>query len=50
MELIYMDDDIVVAIKPARVLPKDEPGGMPDLVREALGNPKADIRTVHRLD
>ena len=50
MELIYVDDDIVVALKPARVLSTDEPGGMPDLVRESLGNPKADIRTVHRLD
>ena len=50
MELIYVDDDIVVAIKPARVLSTDEPGGMPELVRESLGNPKADIRTVHRLD
>ena len=50
MELIYVDDDIVVAIKPSRVLSTDEAGGMPTLVREALGNPKADIRTVHRLD
>ena len=50
MELIYVDSDIVVCIKPARVLSTDEPGGLPDLVREALGNPKADIRTVHRLD
>ena len=50
MELIYVDDDIVVALKPARVLSTDEPGGMPELVRESLGNPKADIRTVHRLD
>lgn len=50
MELIYLDEDIVVAIKPARVLSTDEPEGMPDLVREALGNPKADVRTVHRLD
>jgi 23S rRNA pseudouridine1911/1915/1917 synthase len=50
MELIYVDDDIVVAIKPASVLSTDEAGGMPTLVREALGNPKADIRTVHRLD
>lgn len=50
MELIYVDDDIVVAIKPSRVLSTDEPGGMPELVRESLGNPKADIRTVHRLD
>lgn len=50
MELIYQDNDIVVAIKPPRVLSTDEPGGMPDLVREALGDPKADVRTVHRLD
>lgn len=50
MELIYQDADIVVCIKPARVLSTDEPGGLPELVREALGNPKADVRTVHRLD
>lgn len=50
MELIYVDNDIVVCIKPARVLSTDEPGGLPELVREALGNPKANIRTVHRLD
>ena len=50
MELIYQDADIVVCIKPARVLSTDEPGGVPDLVREALEDPKADVRTVHRLD
>lgn len=50
MELIYQDKDIVVCIKPARVLSTDEPGGLPELVREALGNPQADVRTVHRLD
>ena len=50
MELIYVDADIVVCIKPARVLSTDEPGGLPDLVREALGDPRADVRTVHRLD
>lgn len=50
MELIYQDEDIVVAIKPPRVLSTDEPGGMPGLVREALGDSKADVRTVHRLD
>ena len=50
MELIYVDKDIVVCIKPARVLSTDEPGGLPDLVREALGDGNADIRTVHRLD
>ena len=50
MELLYCDKDIVVCIKPARVLSTDEPGGLPDLVREALGDSKADVRTVHRLD
>lgn len=50
MELIHVDRDIVVCIKPARVLSTDEPGGLPDLVREALGDPNANIRTVHRLD
>ena len=50
MELIYRDNDIVVCVKPARVLSTDEPGGMPELVRQELGDPKADVRTVHRLD
>ena len=50
MELVYVDDDILVCLKPARVLSTDEPGGVPGLCREALGNPKADVRTVHRLD
>jgi 23S rRNA-/tRNA-specific pseudouridylate synthase len=50
MELVYADDDILVCLKPPRVLSTDEPGGVPDLAREALGNPKADVRTVHRLD
>ena len=50
MDFIYEDDSILVCIKPARVLSTDEPGGMPELIRNALGDPKADIRTVHRLD
>ena len=50
MEIIYQDGDIVVCIKPPRVLSTDEPGGMPELVRQALGDAKADVRTVHRLD
>ena len=50
MELIYCDADVVVAVKPARVLSTDEPGGMPELVRQALGEPDGDVRTVHRLD
>ena len=50
MELLYTDEDILVCLKPARVLSTDEPGGVPDLAREALEDPKADVRTVHRLD
>ena len=50
MDFIYQDDDIIVCIKPPRVLSTDEPGGLPELVRQALGDEKADIRTVHRLD
>lgn len=50
VEILYQDSDILVCIKPARVLSTDEPGGLPGLVREALGDPKADVRTVHRLD
>ena len=50
MEILYQDKDILVCIKPARVLSTDEPGGLPELVRQALGDEKADVRTVHRLD
>lgn len=50
MEILYQDQDILVCIKPARVLSTDEPGGLPDLCREALGDKNADVRTVHRLD
>ena len=50
LEILYTDPDILVCIKPARVLSTDEPGGLPSLVRTALGNGKADVRTVHRLD
>lgn len=50
MEIIYLDSDIVVCVKPARVLSTDEAGGLPDLIRQTLDDSKADIRTVHRLD
>lgn len=50
MEIIYQDRDIIVCIKPAGVLSTDEPGGLPELVRQALGDPGANVRTVHRLD
>ncbi len=48
MEILYQDNSIVVCVKPPRVLSTDEPGGMPELVRQALGT--EDVRTVHRLD
>lgn len=50
MEILYQDSQILVCIKPPRVLSTDEPGGLPELIRDALGDPSADIRTVHRLD
>ena len=50
MDILYQDNSILVCIKPAGVLSTDEPGGVPELVRQALGDPKACVRTVHRLD
>lgn len=48
MEIIYQDNRVVVAVKPAGILSTDEPGGMPSLLRQVLGTDC--IRTVHRLD
>jgi 23S rRNA pseudouridine1911/1915/1917 synthase len=50
MEILYEDDRILVCIKPYGVLSTDEPGGMPSLLREHLGDAAATVRTVHRLD
>ena len=51
MELLYTDNRIVVCLKPAGVLSTDEPGGMPELLRRALGEGEAGcVRVVHRLD
>lgn len=50
LEIIYQDKRVLVAIKPAGVLSTDEPGGMPELLRKELGDEKACVRTVHRLD
>lgn len=50
MEILYADGAVLVCVKPAGVLSTDEPGGLPELVREALGDARADVRTVHRLD
>lgn len=50
MQIIYIDNEIIVAVKTAGVLSTDEPGGMPELVRRELQDVSADVRTVHRLD
>ena len=50
MEIVYQDSAVLVCVKPAGVLSTDEPGGLPELVRASLGEPEADVRTVHRLD
>lgn len=47
MKILYLDEDIVVYEKPPRILSTDEPGGLPELLRQELGG---EIRTVHRLD
>ena len=47
-KIIHVDPAFVVCIKPPRVLSTDEPGGVPDLCRDALG--EQNFRTVHRLD
>ena len=40
MDILYQDNSILVCIKPAGVLSTDEPGGVPELVRQTLGDPK----------
>ena len=50
MEIVYLDDAVIVCIKPAGVLSTDEPGGLPGLLRQELGDESSDVRTVHRLD
>lgn len=48
--IVYQDESLLVCIKPSGVLSTDEPGGLPELLRAALGDEKACVRTVHRLD
>ena len=50
MDILYQDADVLVCLKPPRVLSTDEPGGLPELLRRELLDEKADLRTVHRLD
>lgn len=49
MKIIYQDEDILVCIKPSGALSTDEAGGMPELIRQTIGE-EHEIRTVHRLD
>ena len=48
MTILYRDEAVAVCVKPAGVLSTDEAGGMPELLRAALG--VSDVRSVHRLD
>lgn len=48
--ILYEDKRILVVVKPQGVLSTNEPGGMPDLLRDYLGDAQACVRTVHRLD
>ena len=48
MEIVCLDKDIIVCIKPAGLLSPDEPGGVPEALREQLHTDE--VRTVHRLD
>lgn len=50
MEILYADDRVFVCIKPAGILSTDEPDGMPERIRRALGDECAVVRSVHRLD
>jgi 23S rRNA pseudouridine1911/1915/1917 synthase len=50
MEKLYADKRIFVCLKPVGVASTDQPGGLPELVRRELGEEKACVRTVHRLD
>lgn len=50
MEIIYQDNRILVCVKPAGIVSTDEPGGLPELVRQTLGEQAQCLRTVHRLD
>lgn len=50
MDILYSDNRIVVCIKPTGIVSTDEPGGVPDLIREYFDDEHTCIRTVHRLD
>ena len=47
-KILHVDPWFVVALKPPGVSSQDEPGGMPQLLRQAIG--KDYVAPVHRLD
>ncbi len=49
IDIKYVDERVIVCVKPAGVLSTDEEGGLPQLLQEQLGLPHRP-RTVHRLD
>lgn len=48
IDILYCDEKLVVCIKPPGILSTDEPGGLPDFLRNQLNTDN--FRTVHRLD
>ena len=42
MEILYLDQAIVICVKPPRVLSTDEPGGLPERLRRVLKDENAD--------
>ena len=50
IRVLYSDDRVIACEKPQGVLSTDEPGGMPELLREYLGDAGAVVKSVHRLD
>ena len=47
MEILYLDDQIVVCVKPIGISSEDGENSLPDLLRQQLGG---EVFTLHRLD
>lgn len=47
MKCLKWDKDVAVCVKPVGVSSEDEPGGMPELIRQTLGG---EVYPIHRLD
>ena len=46
MEILYKDPQVLVCVKPPRVLSTDELGGLPELLREALAGSSKSFLTI----